>query len=51
MAQHEYKGERSPLIAHADRKGPEGMEIDKAREDKVIIDGIAGLRSAGGEGR
>jgi hypothetical protein len=48
---YEYKGERSQLIAYAEKKGPEGMERYKAQKNKLIIDGIAGLRSAGGEGR
>ena len=46
---YEYKGERSQLIAYAERKGPEGMEAYKAQKNKVSIDGIAGLRSAGGD--
>src|SRR3954453_12339538 len=48
---YEYKGERSQLIAYAENKGPEGMEQYKAQKNKASIDGIAGLRSAGGEGR
>ena len=46
---YEYKGERSQLIAYAERKGPDGMEAYKAQKNKVSIDGIAGLRSAGGD--
>ncbi len=51
MPLFEDKGERSRLIASANEKGPEGMEPYKARENKASIDGFAGLRSAGGEGR
>jgi Pyridoxamine 5'-phosphate oxidase len=48
---YEYKGERSQLIAYAEKKGPEGMEKYEAWTNKLSIDGIAWLRSAGGEGR
>ncbi len=48
---YEYKGERSQLIAYAEKKGPEGMEQYKAQKNKASIDGIAGIRPAGGEGR
>ena len=48
---YEYKGERSQLIAYAEKKGPEGMEQYKAQKNKASIDGIAGLRSAGGDER
>ena len=48
---YEYKGERSQLIDYAEKKGPEGMEEYKARKNRTSIDGIAGLRSAGGDGR
>ena len=47
---YEYKGERSQLIAYAEKKGPEGMEKYKAQKNRASIDGIAGLRLAGGEG-
>ena len=47
---YDYKGERSQLIAYAEKKGPEGMEQYKAQKNKVSIDGFAGLRSAGGDG-
>lgn len=46
---YEYKGERSQLIDYAHNKGPEGMEQYKARKNWASIDGIAGLRSAGGD--
>ena len=48
---YEYKGERSQLIDYAEKKGPAGMEEYKARKNKASIDGIAGLRSVGGDGR
>jgi hypothetical protein len=48
---YEHRGERSRLIDYANTKGPEGLEVYKARENRASIDGIAGLRSAGGEGR
>jgi hypothetical protein len=48
---YEYKGERSQLIDYANSKGPEGMEAYKAKKNKTSIDGIAGLRSVGGEWR
>ena len=46
---YEYRGERSQLIAYAEKRGPEGMEQYKAQKNKVSIDGIVGLRSAGGD--
>jgi hypothetical protein len=48
---YEYQGERSQLIANAENNGPEVMKRYKAQKNKVSIDEIAGLRSAGGEGR
>ena len=48
---YEYKGERSQLIDYAEKKGPEGMEEYKAQKNRASIDGIAGLRSVGGDGR
>jgi hypothetical protein len=48
---YEYKGERSQLIAYAEKKEPEGLEKYKAQKNKASIDGIAGLRSLGREGR
>src|SRR3954447_16104102 len=44
---YEYKGERSQLIDHANRKGPVGLEEYKARKNRSSIDGMAGLRSPG----
>ena len=46
---YEYKGERSQLTDYATKKGPKGMEQYKARENRVSIDGIAGLRSVMGD--
>ena len=48
---YEYKGERSQLIDYANNKGPEGIEQYKAQKNRASIDGLAGLRSAGGDGR
>jgi hypothetical protein len=48
---YEYRGERSQLIDYANNKGPEGMEAYKASKNRASIDGIAGLRSVGGDGR
>ena len=48
---YEYQGERPQLIAYAEKKGPEAMEEYKARKNRASIDGLAGLRSAVGEGR
>ena len=48
---YEYRGERSQLIAYAEKQGPEGMEQYKSQKNRESIDGIAGLRSVGGDGR
>jgi hypothetical protein len=48
---YEYKGERSQLLDYAQKKGPEGLERYKAQKNRASIDGIAGLRSVGSEGR
>jgi hypothetical protein len=48
---YEYRGERSQLIDYAHKKGPEGMERYKAQKNRESIDGIAGLRSVGRDGR
>jgi hypothetical protein len=48
---YEYMGERSQLIDSAEKKGPEGLEEYKALKNRSSIDGLAGLRSAGGGGR
>ena len=48
---YEYQGERTHLIAYANKKGPEGMEQYKAIKNRASIDGIPGLRSPGGDGR
>jgi hypothetical protein len=51
VPRYEYKGERSQLIDFAETKGPTAMEAYRAEKNTVSIDGIAGLRSAGGERR
>lgn len=43
---YEFKGERSQLIAYAEKKGAEGMEAYKSRKNRKSIDGIDGLRIA-----
>ncbi len=48
---YQYKGERSQLIDYANKKGTEGMEKYKAQNNRKSIDGMAGLRSVGNEGR
>ena len=39
-----YRGERSQLVDYANKKGPEGMERYKARQNRASIDGLDGLR-------
>jgi hypothetical protein len=46
-----YQGERSQLLAWSDRKGPEGLAEYKQQKNRSSIDGLAGLRSAEGNGR
>lgn len=48
---YEYKGQRPQLIDYAHNKGPEGLEEYRALKNRTSIDGIPGLRSAGGEER
>ena len=48
---YEYRGERSQLLAWSDHKGPEGIEDYRRTTNAASIDGLAGLRSAGGDGR
>ena len=48
---YEYRGERSQLLDYAQKKGTEGLERYKAQKNRASIDGIAGLRSAGSNGR
>lgn len=50
VPRYEFKGERSPLIVFAEEQGPEAVEQSKARKNRASLDGIAGLRSAGGGG-
>lgn len=45
----EHKGERSQLIAYAEKQGPEGMEEYRSRKNRQSIDGLAGLKSFGGD--
>lgn len=47
---YEYKGERSQLIDYALNKGPEGLEEYKTLKNRASIDGLSGLRAAGGGG-
>ncbi len=46
---YDYKGERSQLLAYAESKGPGGMADYRARKNRASIDGLAGLRTAGGD--
>ena len=48
---YDYRGERPQLTDYATRKGPAAMEKYKRQQNKVSIDGIAGLRSVAGEDR
>jgi hypothetical protein len=45
---YEYRGGRSQLIDYANKKGPEGLEQYKARENRASIDGLEGLRGVQG---
>jgi hypothetical protein len=44
---YEYQGERSQLMDYAQKKGPAALDEYRATKNRVSIDGIAGLRSAG----
>ncbi len=44
---YEFRGERSQLIDHAVRQGPDGLERYKARKNRASLDGLEGLRSTG----
>jgi hypothetical protein len=46
---YEYRGERSKLIEWCDGKGPEELEAYREKNNRASIDGLAGLRSSGGE--
>ena len=48
---YEYRGERSQLIDYAHKKGPEDLGRYRTQKNRASIDGIAGLRSAGVDGR
>ena len=43
---YEYAGERSQLVAWADRKGPTGIADYKAKKNSRSIDGLPGLKTA-----
>jgi Pyridoxamine 5'-phosphate oxidase len=47
---YEFKGERSQLLDWAEGKGPGGLETYREGNNRASIDGLEGLRSAGGEG-
>jgi hypothetical protein len=47
----EYKGQRSQLLDYAVNKGPEGLADYRLEKNQASLDGLAGLRSVGGEGR
>jgi Pyridoxamine 5'-phosphate oxidase len=48
---YQYQGERSQLIDYAERKGPDAMAKYRTEKNLASIDGLAGLRSAGGDER
>src|SRR3954470_25045514 len=48
---YEYQGERSQLVDYAEKKGPDAMEKYKSQKNRASIDGLPGLRSAGGKGQ
>lgn len=50
VPRYEYRGERSQLVEWCDRKGPGGIDEYQSQKNRASIDGLAGLRSAGGEG-
>src|SRR4051794_1114725 len=43
---YEHRGERSQLIAYAEKQGPDGVAEYKSRKNRKSIDGIDGLRMA-----
>jgi hypothetical protein len=47
VPRYEYQGERSQLIAYAEKKGPDGMEQYRAQKNRTSIDGLGGLRAPG----
>lgn len=44
---YEYQGDRTQLVAWAERQGPDGLEQYKAGHNLRSIDGLDGLRNAG----
>jgi hypothetical protein len=50
VPRYEYRAERPQLLEWSDRKGPEGLEGYRNQKNRASVDGLAGLRSAGGEG-
>ena len=46
---YEFKGERSQLVEWANRTGTEGIEDYRENKNRASIDGLAGVRSAGGD--
>lgn len=44
---YEYAGERSQLVAWAERKGDDGLRRYRAEENRHSIDGLPGLRREG----
>jgi Pyridoxamine 5'-phosphate oxidase len=47
----EYAGERSQLVAWADRKGPEGIAEYKCQKNQQSIDGLPGLKHVAEQSR
>lgn len=45
---YRYQGERSQLLDWAERKGPEGVATYTIENNRVSLDGLPGLRRAGG---
>ncbi len=45
----EYRGERNQLIEWGERKGPDGVAEYRRGHNRLSIDGLAGLRSAGAD--
>ncbi len=43
-----FEEDRSQLPAHAERKGPEGIEAYKAAKNAHSLDGLPGLKNGGG---
>src|SRR4051812_1357472 len=43
---YEYKGERSQLLDHAHKKGPDELQRYRVQKNRSSIDALAGLRSS-----